>query len=176
MKCTQMKNGLVYLRPARLAYVRVNGPYATSVPVAWERMLAWVDKNGFKPQGERGYGLAHDNPALVAPEKCRFDACIQLQPEFEDRAARELGVLTLPAGPYTRDRRAGGYGRLRHELASLYSSQGLSSGLQLDARRPIVTIYLDDPRRLSVRDLRADICVPVTANSARVSPIDAAAA
>ncbi len=176
MKFTQMKNALVYLRPARLAFVRVNGPYAMSVPLAWEKMLAWVDKNGFKPQGERGYGLAHDNPSLVAPEKCRFDACIQLQPEFEDRASRELGLLTLPAGPYTRDRRAGSYGKLRHELASLYSIQGLSSGLQLDGRRPIVTIYLDDPRRMAARDLRADVCVPVVANSARVLSPEAVAA
>lgn len=156
-----MKNGLVYLRPARLAYVRVNGAYEQSIPLAWQNLLAWADKNGVKPQGERGYGLAHDDPNQVAAEKCRYDACIQMPFEFEDRASRDLGMIMLPPGAYTRLRKTGGYGKLRFEMASFYASPCLSADLRLDIRRPIVTIYLDDPRRHSQRQLRADICVPV---------------
>lgn len=163
----QMKNGLVYLRPARLAYVRVNGAYEHSIPLAWQKMLAWADKNGIKPQGERGYGLAHDDPNQVAAEKCRYDACIQLPVEFEDRASRDLGLIMLPAGAYTRLRKTGGYGKLRSEMAGFYASPCLSADIQLDTRRPIVTIYLDDPRRHSERELRADICVPVATKSMR---------
>lgn len=162
-----MTTPLVYLRPARLAFVRVTGPYDQSIPQAWEKMLTWIEKNGFKPQGERGYGLAHDNPMLVDPAQCRFDACVQLSAEFQDRAERELGMKTLPGGPYTRIRKSGGYGRLRQAMTTLYSEPTIPEGLHLDTRRPIVTIYLDDPRRFSPRELRADVCVPVSTGAVR---------
>lgn len=159
-----MKNGLVYLRPARLTYVRVIGPYETSIPEAWQQMFDWIDKNGLNSPVGRGYGLARDNPQRVGAEHCRYDACIQVTPMFEDRAARELGLITLPAGPYTRLRKAGAYEQIRSVVADIHNHFEPPAELRLDDRRPIVTIYLEDPRRSATKDLRADVCVPVTAN------------
>ncbi len=158
-----MKNGLVYLRPTRLAYVRVTGNYEQSIPRAWEQLLRWVDKNGLNSPVGRGYGLARDNPARVGAENCRYDACVQVSPMFEERAMRELGVFTLPAGPYKRIRQAGGYEPICSMMPKLHSDFTAPAELRLDDRRPIVTIYLDDPRRFDASDLRADICVPVAA-------------
>ncbi|MEQ1671950.1 MAG: GyrI-like domain-containing protein, partial [Hyphomicrobium sp.] len=115
-----MKSGLVYLRTQRMTYMRVTGPYETSIPEAWSRMLEWVDRHGLSSPVGRGYGLARDNPAIVGPDRCRYDACIQVSPLFEDRAARELGLVTLPAGPYTRLRHAGGYEPIRSLIGTLY--------------------------------------------------------
>jgi AraC family transcriptional regulator len=162
-----MKSGLVYLRPTRLAYVRVTGAYETSIPEAWSRLLEWVEKNGFSTNTGHGYGLARDNPLRVGADKCRYDACVQVTPLSEDRAMRELGVMTLPPGSYTRARHAGGYEPIRSMISGLYGSFDAPVDLKLDDKRPIVTIYLDDPRRFDATDLRADICVPVTA--ARIS-------
>lgn len=170
-----MKVGLVYLRPARMTYIRVTGPYETSIPEAWDRMLAWVDKNGLSSPVGRGYGLARDNPDRVGADCCRYDACIQVTPLFEERAARELGLITLPAGPYTRLREAGGYDKIRSVVANLHTAFEPPAELRLDDRRPVVTIYLDDPRRFDPVDLRADVCVPVTAARANRDPAQAAA-
>lgn len=171
-----MNSGLVYLRPFRLAYVRVTGPYDTSIEAAWTQMFAWLDKNGVSSPTGRGYGLARDNPEQVRPANCRYDACIQVGPMFEDRAQRELGLVTLPAGPYTRSRQAGGYEPIQSMMGGLYSTFGPAPALRLDERRPIVTIYLDDPRRLDARDLRADVCVPVTASKlGKETPVQVAA-
>jgi AraC family transcriptional regulator len=158
-----MKSGLVYLRPTRLAYVRVTGPYETSIPEAWSRLLEWTEKNGFSSPVGHGFGLARDNPARVGADKCRYDACVQVTPLSEERAMRELGVITLPPGSYTRVRHAGGYEPIRSLIPGLYNNFDAPSDLKLDDKRPIVTIYLDDPRRFDANDLRADICVPVTA-------------
>ena len=162
-----MKSGLVYLRPSRLAYVRVTGAYETSIPEAWSRMLSWIEKNGLSSPVGIGYGLARDNAIIVGADKCRYDACIQVTPLFEERAIRELGVVTLPGGSYTRMRLAGGYEPIRSIMTTIHSEFAPSPLLRIDDKRPIVTIYLDDPRRFDGNDLRADICVPVTA--ARVS-------
>ena len=161
-----MKSGLLYLRPARLTLVRVTGPYATTIPAAWEKMFAWLDKHGFNSSFGRGYGLARDNPNIVGADKCRYDACVELEPIFEERAIRELGVQTLPGGSYVRERRTGGYD-LYNQDSTFHAAFEVPSGLMLDDKRPVVTIYLDDPRRIAAAELRSDFCVPVKAKTAR---------
>ena len=162
-----MQNGLVYLRPSRLAYVRVTGAYETSIPAAWTKLLTWIDRNGVGSVLGRGFGLARDNPLIVAAERCRYDACIEVEPLFEERARRELGVLTLPAGPYVRKREIGNYDAIVSFVAIRHSTFVAPTGLRLDDNRPLVTVYLDDPRRLEPKDLRADICVPVATGAGR---------
>jgi AraC family transcriptional regulator len=162
-----MKSGLVYLRPSRLAYVRVTGAYETSIVKAWDQMLSWLEKHGLHSPIGRGYGLMRDCPKIIAPEKCRYDACVDLNPFFEERAIRELGAQTLPGGSYMRIRNIGSYDNLRGKLPGLYTDFEAPAGLRFDERRPLVTIYLDDPRRMSDDDLRADICLPISARANR---------
>lgn len=167
-----MKSGLVYLRPSRLAYVRATGPYETSMAAAWEQMLGWLEKNGLHSPVGRGYGLMRDCPATTAADKCRYDACVDLNPFFEERAMRELGAQTLPGGSYLRMRNVGSYDALRTKLAGIHYAFEAPAGLKMDERRPLVTIYLDDPRRFSTDELRADICVPVSARANRSEATD----
>ncbi len=162
-----MQTGLVYLRPSRLVYVRVTGAYENSIPAAWDKMLAWIDRNGISSPLGRGFGLARDNPQSVPANQCRYDACIVVEPHFEDRAMRELGILMLPGGPYVRRREVGNYNVIMTRVAGLHASFEAPTGLRLDDNRPLVTIYLDDPRRFEPGELRADMCVPVSAGAAR---------
>ena len=171
-----MASGLVYLRPARMVFVRATGPYESSIPQAWEKMFAWLDKTGIDNPGGRGYGLARDNPATVGPENCRYDACVEVRPQFEERAARELGLMTLPGGSYLRQRKAGDYAMMRQAVPDIYANFAAPSGLRFDDKRPLVVIYLDDPRRFEPLDLRADVCVPVSAKSKPRESEDQAAA
>lgn len=160
-------NGLVYLRPTRLVYVRACGRYRNTIPASWDKMLNWLDRNGLRSPVGHGYGLARDNPNIVAPEACRYDACVELDPLFEERAARELAIQTLPGGSHIRLRKKGDYADMTRTVISLHSTFEAPNGLRMDDRRPIVSIYLDDPRRIDVNDLRADLCVPVSARVAR---------
>lgn len=162
-----MSRGMVYLRPFRVVYVRETGPYASSIQSAWERMLHWLDVNGLHSPVGRGFGLARDNPATVGPDRCRYDACVELDPIFEGRAARELALQTLPGGPYLRQRKTGDYARLTGILANLHETFEAPEGLRLDDRRPLVTMYLDDPRRFAPDDLRADLCIPIATKAGR---------
>lgn len=168
-----MKIGLLYLRPSRLTFVRVTGAYETTIPAAWEKMFAWLEKTGCNSSFGRGYGLARDNPNIVGADKCRYDACIELEPIFEERAIRELGAQTLPGGSYVRERRIGDYQDLCAQVANLHLAFEAPAGLTIDDKRPVVTIYLDDPRRMPPAELRSDFCVPVKAKTSR-SELEAA--
>lgn len=157
----EMSNSLVYLRPATLAYVRAIGPYDKSIEDAWDRMYAWVDENGLNVSELRGYGLARDNPTVVDPDKCRYDACILTMPEFEDRALRELGTITLPGGPYARKREVASRESIHAMVATIHTTYEAPNDLKIDDRRPIVTIYLEAPLKAGDSDRRIDLCVPV---------------
>ena len=171
-----MQNGLVYLRPSRLIYIRATGPYETSIQKAWGEMFSWIDRNGFGSVLGRGVGMARDNPSIVPADRCRYDACIEAKPQYEDRAMRELGILTLPGGPYVRQRKSGGYDAIRLLVTQMHATFQAPNGLRLDDNRPLVTFYLDDPRRIDLEDLRADVCIPVTALAARARSSNSKAA
>jgi AraC family transcriptional regulator len=153
---------LVYLRPTRLIYVRETGPYAVTIPKAWERLLSWLSNNGLYAPIGRGYGLAHDSPSEAGAPNCRYDACVEVMPELEDRALRDLGVTTLPGGAYACRRLSGSYDKMRSIVANVYSEFVALPGLTFDGNRPVVSIYIDNPKRHAEDELRADICVPIT--------------
>jgi AraC family transcriptional regulator len=112
---------LVYLRPTRLMYVRETGPYDRTIPKAWQRLTTWLNDNGLYAPIGRGDGLARDNPADVINQNCRCDACVEIPPEVEDRALRDLGITTLPGGAYACRRLAGSYSRMHSVVANVYS-------------------------------------------------------
>lgn len=170
-----MSSGLVYLRPTRLVYLRLVGPYSSTIPEAWSKLFAWHGKCASGAAAGRAYGLARDNPARVGADNCRYDACIEATPLIEERALRELGLIMLPGGSYARTRHVASYESLRAGLADMHKSFAVPRDLKLDDRRPIVTIYLDDPRRADDAKLRADVCVPVSAaRASRDGTADAA--
>jgi AraC family transcriptional regulator len=161
---------LIYLRPTRLVHVREKGRYEETIPKAWDTLFSWLDSNRLRASVRRGYGLARDNPLEIGPQNCRYDACVELRPEFEARALRELGITTLPGGAYACRRLSGNYDRVRSEVADVYSSFVPLPGLYFDENRPIVSIYFDDPGRMQNGDLRADVCVPVFARDEATPP------
>ncbi|HVZ06150.1 GyrI-like domain-containing protein [Hyphomicrobium sp.] len=161
---------LVYLRPTRLIYVRETGPYTDIIPKAWAKLFAWLNDNGLYASLGRGYGLARDNPLEVGLENCRYDACVEVRPELEDKALRELGVATLPGGAYACRRLTGSYDRMRSLVANVYSEFAPPAGLCFDENRPVVSIYVDNPNRYRDVDLRSDICVPIVAADEVVYP------
>ena len=158
----EMKNTrLIYLRPTQLIYLRETGPYSESIPKAWRRLIDWLDMNGLiKPVG-RGYGLAFDNPADVSPGACRYDAAVEMMPELTGQALSELGIATLPGGPYACWRVSGDYTNMRTIMGSIHRDFVPMGGLDVDVNRPIISIYLDNPSRHHASELRADVCVPV---------------
>lgn len=170
-----MSNGLVYLRPTRLVYLRLVGPYDAIIPEAWSKLYAWHEKCSPGAPVGRAYGLARDNPNRAGADTCRYDACIETTPLIDERALRELGLITLPGGPYARTRHVASFDLLRVSLANLHNGFDAPRDLKVDDRRPIVTIYLDDPRRTDGTKLRADVCVPVSASRASREGTQAAA-
>lgn len=160
-----MNSNLVYLRPLRVAYVRSAGPYAQSSAQAWSKMFDWLSDNGLHTFPGCGYGLLLDNHLVTKAGECRYDACVEISSMPESRAEGSLQTRKLPGGAYIRDRHIGCYTKMGEKILSVRQDWSQDSGLRLDERRPLVQIFLDDPRRGDTSQLRSDVCVPVIADT-----------
>ncbi len=157
------RTGLVYLRPISVIFFRAEGPYRTSSAEAWSNMLRWLDSHGLRARTPRGYGLSRDNPRIVPAEKCRYDACIELPTDIDVSRLGHFEIQKLPGGAYARQRHVGCYSNIRTELSEMRDRWAPQQGLALDARRPLVTIFLNDPKHTPEEQLKADVCLPVMA-------------
>ena len=68
---------LVERHPVRVAYRRYTGPLGQPLNRFWRAQVApWLAEMGLLDCPR--YGVALDNPGTTAPEKCRYDCCVEL--------------------------------------------------------------------------------------------------
>lgn len=159
-----MSTGFVYLRPLSIVCVRALGPYEASSLEAWRQLFNWLETSGMRRTLGCGYGLMHDDQAVTAKERCRYDACVEILPGFESTIPEGFRVTRLPGGAYARIRQIGMQG-LEEAIRSLREGWVPSSGLAVDPNRPFVETHLDDPATTATQKRRVDICIPVSMDS-----------
>jgi AraC family transcriptional regulator len=157
-----VSTGFVYLRPLHVAAVRAKGPYATAAAEAWKNMLAWLHESGAIHSMGAGYGLLLDDPRKIAPENCRYEACIELTEEYRSLVPETFFIRRLPGGAYARKRHVGCVTELAKSISDLRNEWISTQGLVIDTRRPLIEIYLDKPETVASDKQRIDICMPVT--------------
>ena len=154
-----MRVALVYLRPRRVGFVRVNAPAATAGVEAWAEVTAWLERHKLSSQITCGYGLALDTADTGS---CRYDACIELPDGYENLKADSLAFQHLPGGAFGRIRHVGPYNKLGSSIAKVRDKWlPEQPRLLIDRRRPVLVVYLDDPKTRESSKLRCDVCVPV---------------
>lgn len=98
-KGSEMKLELKDFANTRVAYMRIVGPYGDpAIGRMWQRFEAWCRQRGLSGPGHAAYGISHDSPDITAPEKCRYDACVQVDDSFKPEG--DVGVQTVPMGLY----------------------------------------------------------------------------
>ena len=156
-----MSSGFVYLRPVYVMFVRANGPYASSAQRAWGQVFAWLDENHLRQSITVGYGLMHDNPKVVSSDQCRYDACIEIPDVLGSKIPPQFSVQKLPGGAFARQRHKGLTSEISNTIVEIRDQWAPRSGLWVDANRPVLEIYHDDPDVVSDGARRIDVCVPV---------------
>ena len=65
--------------PVRVAYLRYTGPLGDPLARFWRNKVApWLAEHGLLDCPR--YGVTLDDPSRTPPEKCRYDACVELPP------------------------------------------------------------------------------------------------
>lgn len=146
----------------RVAYLRHVGPYGTSgIPRTWVRLVAWCATRGLLQPRPTMVGIAHDHPDVTPPDKCRYDACVQVDAAF--RPEGELGVQSLPGGRYACVRYTGTSAQI-HDAWSRFVSQWLpDSGCVPDDRSCLEVYPPDFTMNAKTGAFSCWLCMPVRA-------------
>jgi AraC family transcriptional regulator len=82
-----MRIDIVERPPVRVAYRRYTGPFGEPLSRYWRNQVwPWLAEHGLLDCPR--FGVTLDDPARTPPEKCRYDACVELP-----------AGLTLPDSP-----------------------------------------------------------------------------
>lgn len=155
-----MKVNLVDRAPVRIAYMRYTGPYGKGVSDFWQQQFApWMARNNL--MGEPRYGIGHDDPAITAPEKCRYDACVEIP---ADLAVGGGALATaLPGGKYACATYYGNGSDIGVPWQALLRDWLPQSGMQLD-NRPFLEYYPRGARYdPATGSFECELCIPVVA-------------
>jgi AraC family transcriptional regulator len=150
---------LVEHAAVEVAYLRHLGPYGPSLSRFWrETVYPWMLSNNLL--GRTRYGVSLDDPSVTRPEKCRYDACVEVskQTPLVGQALRK----TLPGGRYAALHFSGTSEGIGIAWDRLMRDWLPASGLQLDAR-PFLEHYPADARYdAQTGAFECELCVPVT--------------
>jgi DNA gyrase inhibitor GyrI len=67
-----------HIATCSMAYIRHTGPYGPGNTETMERLKHWAKSRDLMNSHSVILGIAQDNPQMIPPEACRYDACILL--------------------------------------------------------------------------------------------------
>jgi AraC family transcriptional regulator len=144
-----------------VAYMRNVGPYGGQggVPQLWPRLARWAAARGLWSSESICVGIAHDDPRVTEPDKCRYDAGIVIPADLEVDAS--VGVLDLQGGTYAVTEFVGTPDEAPRAWQRFFEDWLPRSNFQLDDRLPF------DKGRGGESDfsrtglVRCELCIPV---------------
>lgn len=149
----------------RLLTCRVTGPYE-ACGSAWERLMPLATTIPGVRLDRPTLGLVYDDPEVTAAERCRYDAAVELDPQAPVPALPEgFTVRTLAAGTFAVGLHAGGYDDIGDTYVALLGTWLPRQGWEL-ADEPVVERYLIPMGQAPVPELRTEVCVRLTTDSA----------
>ena len=139
-KETPMNVQVMTRTPTRVAALRYVGPYGPGVAAFWQQQFyPFLVRHGLL--GRPTYGISHDDPDIAAPEKCRYDTCVEVDADFVLPAGANL--VTIPGGKYAALAFVGTSDTMGPAWRGLLRDWLPDSGYQLDGR-PCFEYYSPD--------------------------------
>ncbi|KAB0517094.1 AraC family transcriptional regulator [Pseudomonas extremorientalis] len=149
---------IIDLPKVRVAYQRLIGPYGPAIGHFWRGTMApWMHSNGLGD--ERCYGIGYDDPSITPPNKCRYDACVEVPASFLTSA--QADIQTLPGGRYAVASFKGKTEKIADAWMWLTREWMPSSGLQCDDRPCFEMFFAATATDSDTGEFICDICIPV---------------
>lgn len=118
--------------PVKVAYQRYTGPFGEAVGKFWRATVApWLADNGLLDCPR--YGVALDNPMNTSPEKCRYDACVELPPGLDVPDSEQT---TIAGGRYAVTHFRGTGAEIGAAWDAFVAATLADAANRLDAQRP----------------------------------------
>jgi AraC family transcriptional regulator len=149
---------LIDREPVTVAYMQYVGPYGESVSRFWQHTMGpWMARQQLMQAVT--YGISHDDPTITDPSACRYDACVEVDPDWV--VTPRVLTTTLPGGRYAVMPFTGTATTIGEAWNALMRDWLPQSGWQLDGR-PCFERYPADPcANAAAGAWTCDICIPI---------------
>ncbi len=160
-----------HIAPCSMAYIRHTGPYGPGNAETMERLKHWAKSRNLMNGHSVILGIAQDNPQMIPPETCRYDACILLPDGSPDGSSgggsgggsvedspteKEVHTGSITGGKYgvfTIDHTAGAVKQAWEEVfPQLFTESYIP-----DSSRPILERYKAE----LIEQHLCEICIPI---------------
>jgi AraC family transcriptional regulator len=143
----------------RIAYFRNVGPYGPGGGVAstWQRLVTWATARDLWKPDRICVGIAHDDPNVTEPARCRWDAGISLPDGF--RPDESVNVATVQGGKVATARFHGTALEIARAWHDLYAWLP-GSGYQPDDR-PCIEVYRGEAVDTKTGVVTCDLCLAI---------------
>jgi AraC family transcriptional regulator len=143
----------------RVAAMRYVGPYgAHGIPELWQRLRAWIAAHDLGHGPRVTVGIAHDDPSITAPERCRHDACVVVPGAFVPD--RLVDVVDVAGGLYAVAEFVGTAHEIEGAWDRVFAAWLPGSGYEPDDR-PCYEVYRGDPSVDGRAVFRCELHLPV---------------
>lgn len=146
-------------RPSvRVAYLRYQGPFGEPVGRFWQKeVYPWLASNNLL--GAARYGISHDDPQITQKNKCRYDAGVEVGPDFVP--SQNAHVTTLPGGLYASTQFKGTSNEIPLAWEQILREWLPASGYQLDARNCFEYYPPDGEFDEKTGVFTCELCIPI---------------
>jgi AraC family transcriptional regulator len=150
---------LVEREPVQVLYLRYQGPFGESIGEFWrDEVHPWMVQNGLL--GKPCYGVSLDDPKITDPDKCRYDACVEI--ENVSKVESLANSAEIPGGLFAVTEFFGKSSEIGKIWDEILRSWLPSSGYQVDSR-PFIEYYSPNHQHEEeTSKFACSICVPVT--------------
>ena len=153
-----MKVTIVDRPPTTIAYLRHVGPYGKEVSDFWmQEVDPWMRTNNL--YGRPRYGISLDDPGVTAPDKLRYDAAVEVAPDFTGTGSYHKTVL--PGGKYAVGQFQGDDRAIGDAWGWIIREWLPDSGMQLDARPFFEHYPVDAKYDGATGQFECEICIPI---------------
>lgn len=152
-----------HIAPCSMAYIRHTGPYGPDNTETMERLKHWAKSRNLMNGHSVILGIAHDNPQMIPPEMCRYDACILLPDGYPGGGSGEdtSNEKEVPIGSIT----GGRYG----VFTITHTAEAVKQAWEVVFQQLFSESYIPDPSRPILERYKAElieqhlceICIPI---------------
>jgi AraC family transcriptional regulator len=153
-----MKVKVIERQPVKVTYLRHVGPYGQPLSEFWQRTVyPWMVAN--EQLGQPRYGISLDDPAITAPDQCRYDAGVEVRGKIT--VPGDSQTTTIPGGRYAVTAFRGTVDQIGGIWEAMLREWLPGSGMQLDARAFLEYYPTDAAFDPKTGVFTCDIAIPV---------------
>ncbi|MBU0927516.1 MAG: AraC family transcriptional regulator [Spirochaetes bacterium] len=152
--------GIETLEPIPVIYARVDTGYDTGkIAAAFGSLYAFALGEGLARRESRSIGIGYDDPEYTPPDRCRYDACLEVPAGYEPGPGRPFNLKAIAGGAYATFGYSGRAEGFAGAWDSIFRDWAVEGDAVLDDR-PHIELYLPSERYLEgLYETR--LCLPV---------------